>query len=131
MSLQPHVFRMSSARQITRSADKTDEFSSLLPILYFYFFNICRFKMLPTQTRNPAGRSTRVYNAAERAVIDVFKTQYMAATTPTARKTIAQVHILPALFNYWGGLGHAFNESEIELRIQVYVLYITRHCNMF
>ena len=77
--------------------------------------------MLPNQTQHPGGRATRVYNAEERAVIDVFKTQYMAATTPTARKTIAQVHILPAIFNFWAGWGQTFNDTEMEMRIQVHI----------
>jgi hypothetical protein len=37
---------------------------------------------------NPVGHLIRVYNAQERAAIDPFKTEYMAATTParTSRK---------------------------------------------
>lgn len=48
----------------------------------------------------PPGRAQRVYNQQERAAIDPFKDDYLNATTPAARKAIAQVHIFPALFNY-------------------------------
>ena len=57
--------------------------------------------MFANITHNPSGRVNRIYTAQERAAIDPFKTQYMEATSPAAQKIIAQVHILPALFNYW------------------------------
>jgi hypothetical protein len=38
----------------------------------------------------------------------------MAATTPAARKTIAQVHILPALFNYWTSTGLIIDDDEMR-----------------
>jgi hypothetical protein len=67
----------------------------------------------------PVGRLTRVYNAQERAAIDPFKTEYLAATTPAARKTIAQVHILPALFNYWTSIGQVIDDNEMRGRAVV------------
>jgi hypothetical protein len=68
---------------------------------------------------NPVGRLIRVYNAQERAAIDPFKTEYMAATTPAARQTIAQVHILPALFNYWTSTGLIIDDDEMRGRAVV------------
>lgn len=71
--------------------------------------------------QNPPGRLTRVYNAQERAVIDPFKTQYMATTSAAARKTIAQVHILPALFNHWDRIGEAVSGNDMRMRTMVCV----------
>lgn len=42
-----------------------------------------------------------LYTAAERAVINPFRTAYLNTTTPDQRKRIATREILPALFNYW------------------------------
>jgi hypothetical protein len=67
----------------------------------------------------PSGRLTRVYNAQERNVIDPFKSQYMDATSPAARKTIAKVHIFPAIFNYWSNMGQVMDDREMVLRATV------------
>ncbi|KAF8814631.1 hypothetical protein BYT27DRAFT_7249670 [Phlegmacium glaucopus] len=64
---------------------------------------------------HPSGRLTRIYNAQERAVIDVFKAQYLEATSPAGRKTIAQVHIFLALFNHWIGVGQVVDDKEMKL----------------
>ncbi|KAF8801933.1 hypothetical protein BYT27DRAFT_7113986 [Phlegmacium glaucopus] len=65
---------------------------------------------------HPSGQLTRIYNAQERAVIDVFKAQYLEATSPAERKMIAQVHILPALFNHWISVGQVVGDKEMKLR---------------
>jgi hypothetical protein len=67
----------------------------------------------------PGGRLRRVYNAHERAVIDPFKSDYLNATSPGARKTIAQVHIFPALFNYWAGIGQDIDHNKIRAHTEV------------
>jgi hypothetical protein len=67
----------------------------------------------------PTGRLVRVYNTQERAAINPFKTEYLNATTPAARKTIAQVYIFPALFNYWAGIGEAIREDQMRARTEV------------
>jgi hypothetical protein len=77
--------------------------------------------MATSLTHNPPGRLTRVYNPRERAVIDTFKTQYMTATSAAARKTIAQVHILPALFNHWEVIGEGVKGNEMKGRTMVCV----------
>ncbi|KAF8811080.1 hypothetical protein BYT27DRAFT_7253210 [Phlegmacium glaucopus] len=64
----------------------------------------------------PTGRLVRVYNTQERAAINPFKTEYLNATTPAARKTIAQVYIFPTLFNYWAGIGEAIREDQMRAR---------------
>ena len=61
----------------------------------------------------------RVYNEQERASIDVFKNKYMEATTAAARKSIAQLEIFPALFNYWKSIGKVFSTEEIKMRSNV------------
>jgi hypothetical protein len=73
----------------------------------------------PIPSGHPSGRLTRVYNDQEREVIDAFKTQYLDATSPAARKTIAMVHIFPALFNYWSSIGEFIDDSEKVLRSTV------------
>ncbi|KAF8801049.1 hypothetical protein BYT27DRAFT_7262369 [Phlegmacium glaucopus] len=65
---------------------------------------------------HPSGRLTRIYNTQEHGAINVFKNQYLEATSPAARKTIAQVHILPALFNYWISVGQVVDNREIKVR---------------
>jgi hypothetical protein len=69
-----------------------------------------------------------VYNKEERAVIDQFKTRYMAETSPAGRKNLAQMHIFPSLFNYWATHGYTFDEDEKLYRCDVgfkgYLLYI-------
>jgi hypothetical protein len=72
-----------------------------------------------TISGHPSGRLTRIYNAQERAAIDVFKNQYLEATSPAARKTIAQAHIFPALFNYWISVGKVIDDKEMNLRTVV------------
>ena len=66
-----------------------------------------------------AGRLRRIYDDQERAVIDPFKPDYLKATTPTGRKTIAQVHIFPALFNHWASRGVELNTKEMQTRTEV------------
>jgi hypothetical protein len=60
-----------------------------------------------------------VYNEAELAVIDVFKLKYFEATSPSARKTIAKLDILPVLFNYWKGIGKIYNKKELRMKSEV------------
>lgn len=72
----------------------------------------------------PSGRLTRVYNAQERAAIDPFKADYLAASSPAARKAIAQTHIFPALWNYWRSSGHRIDESEMRLRTEELIRWL-------
>lgn len=71
------------------------------------------------QSNQPSGHLTRVYNAQEWNVIDLFKTQYSEATSLAARKTIAWVHIFPTLFNYWSSIGEVFDDERMNLRATV------------
>lgn len=75
--------------------------------------------LTPNLSNQPSGHLTRVYNAQERSAIDPFKTQYLEATSPAARKTIAQVHIFPALFNYWSSIVEVFDDEKMYLRATV------------
>jgi len=73
----------------------------------------------------------RVYNKQERAAIDVFKDKYMKATTPEARKTIAQLHIFPALFNHWKNIGKVYNKKKTRMKSDVSFLTISNiKCNI-
>lgn len=66
----------------------------------------------PKDTQIPFGQLSRVYNKHERAAIDIYKIEYMEATTPAARKTICQLKIFPALFNYWESIGDVIDDEE-------------------
>lgn len=70
-------------------------------------------------SNQPSGHLTRIYNAQEQSVIDPFRSQYMDATSPTARKTIAKVHIFSALFNYWSSIGQVIDDIGMNLRSTV------------
>lgn len=70
------------------------------------------------------GRRTRVYNQEERTVIDQYKTQYMEATSPAARKDIAQMQIFPSLFNHWARIGEVIDPDEHKLRSNVCSIYL-------
>jgi hypothetical protein len=69
---------------------------------------------MPSPEENP-----RAYNDLEREVMDPFKPQYMNTTTPGERKTIAQAHIFPALFNHWSSIGINLTPDEMDLRTDV------------
>jgi hypothetical protein len=61
----------------------------------------------------------RAYNEDERLVINKFKEDYMKSTSPAERKTIAQVKIFPAIFEYWSSIGVDLNPAEQDKRSQV------------
>jgi hypothetical protein len=50
-------------------------------------------------------RHQPLYSTEERAVIDVYKQDYLTAASPEERKQLAQTKILPAIFNYWARKG--------------------------
>jgi hypothetical protein len=51
--------------------------------------------------------------------MDKFKEEYMKTTTPAERKTIAQVHIFPALFTYWSSIGVDLSPEEMNRKSDV------------
>lgn len=53
-------------------------------------------------------RHQALYSSEERAVIDVYKEEYLKTTSPDDRKRLAQTKILPAIFNYW-------SQKEIDI----------------
>ena len=61
----------------------------------------------------------RVYDKPERVVIDRFKTDYMACTSPEEWKTFATAKIFPNLFNYWAEQGVDLNNDEMDKRTEV------------
>jgi hypothetical protein len=69
----------------------------------------------------PGGCKTRVYNAQERAAIDPFKANYLAA-----RKIIAQNHIFLALWNHWVSIGWVLDEGETHFQTEVVLSYYRR-----
>jgi hypothetical protein len=67
----------------------------------------------------PAGRVQRVYKDDERHCIDPYKTEYLNATTPTARKLIVQAKILPDLFEHWARIGQEVPNDKMAKRRDV------------
>jgi hypothetical protein len=67
----------------------------------------------------PIGVRRRAYNQDERRVIDEFKEEYMKTTTPAERKTISQVKIFPAIFEYWSKIGVDLTPDEMDKRSEV------------
>jgi hypothetical protein len=67
----------------------------------------------------PIGGRKPAYSEDERRVMDKFKTAYMLTETPSERKTIAQVDIFPALFNFWSSKGIDLNTKEKNKRTEV------------
>ena len=63
-------------------------------------------------TQHKFGQIRRVYDKQERAVINLFKNEYMEATSPSARKLVCQLNIFPALFNYWETIGVVLDDDE-------------------
>ena len=61
----------------------------------------------------------RIYDEQERAAIDVFKSKYLEATTSACRKTIAQLDIFPALFNYWKSKGLVYANEDLKVKSNV------------
>lgn len=84
--------------------------------------NLSQPRMGSDISDNPSGQQiqNRVYDQYERAAIDVFKNEYLEATTPAARKMLAQLKIFPALFNYWESIGVIINEEKRKLLSKVY-----------
>lgn len=73
----------------------------------------------------PLGVRKKVYNDDERKVIDPFKDDYMKATTPAERKSIAQNLIFPALFSHWSEIGLDLNPEEENTRSDVSSIYFS------
>ena len=67
----------------------------------------------------PIGVRKKVYEDDERDVINPFKDDYMKATTPAERKSIAQNLIFPALFSHWSEIGVDLNPEEENRRSEV------------
>lgn len=66
----------------------------------------------------------RVYTDEERAVIDVYKSRYLEASSSASRKTIAQVEVFPALFNYWKDRGKIYKKKKTQMKADVSPYFI-------
>lgn len=49
----------------------------------------------------PVSQQQVIFSAAERAIINPFRPEYLDTTSPAQRKHVAITKILPALFTYW------------------------------
>ena len=70
----------------------------------------------------PAGRLERVYSKEERLLIDPFKTEYLEANSPAARKAIVLTKILQPLLEYWEKIGEKVSTDKMEQRSDVTIL---------
>lgn len=82
------------------------------------YHDLLRFEDEEDET--PQGATPhRVYSEEEHKVIDKYREKYMAATSPTERKTIAELEMFPELFNYWRESGLIFNKKETLVKTKV------------
>lgn len=68
-------------------------------------------------------RRKTFYSSEERAVIDVYKKEYLEATSAAARKHIAQTQIFPDLFNYWAQK-EMVDPDDTQTRAKVFIFSI-------
>ena len=62
----------------------------------------------------------RVYTRHERSeFIDKYKEKYFAATSASQRRSIAQLDILPKLFNHWKSRGKIYDKEGTRMKTDV------------
>lgn len=71
------------------------------------------------ETQDGDEEKTGVFTENEQKIIDKFKDQYMAATSAFQRRTVAQVEILPKLFNHWKSRGKIYDKEGTKLKTNV------------
>jgi len=81
------------------------------------------YNLLSITDHAEGGTAHRVYSAEERKVIDKFKDKYMAASSASHRKNIAQLEMFPALFNYWKAEGKVYDRQETRAKSIVCIFY--------
>jgi len=62
-------------------------------------------------------RRQPLYNSEERAVINVYKEEYLKAASAQERKQLTQNKILPALFNYWSEKGIDLSDPRPRTKV--------------
>jgi predicted acyl esterase len=63
------------------------------------------------------GTKHRVYSKQDHdEVIDRYRDKYLAATSSTQRKNIAQVEMMPHLFNYWKKKGKIYDREKLRIK---------------
>ena len=68
---------------------------------------------------NANSEERRVYTDKEREVIEKFKEKYLAATSASQRRNIAQLEMFPDLFNHWSSQGIVYNKAETRRKSNV------------
>lgn len=53
-----------------------------------------------------------IYNAAERAILNPFKAEFISQTTVKGRLDVLKSKILPAMFNYWWSIGRRAKDED-------------------
>ena len=53
----------------------------------------------------------------ERTVIDIYKQEYLSAASAEDRRQLAQMKILPAIFNYWGQKGLDITDPTPQTKV--------------
>jgi hypothetical protein len=60
-----------------------------------------------------------VYNKGEHEIIDKYKERYFSAKSPSERKSLAQLEMFPALFDYWKKKGIVTDKKDTKIRAMV------------
>jgi hypothetical protein len=60
-----------------------------------------------------------VYSDEEQKVINKHKDKYLSATSPSQRKSIAQLEMFPDLFNYWKAKGIIYDKMDTRIKSNV------------
>ena len=58
-----------------------------------------------------------LYSTEECAVIDIYEQEYLSAASPADRRRLAQMKILPAIFNYWGQKGIDITDPTPQTKV--------------
>lgn len=67
-----------------------------------------------------------VYSEEELKVIHKYKDKYFDATSPSQRKTVAQLEMFPDLFNYWKANGIIYDNKDLRIKSNVsFVIFIS------
>jgi len=67
-----------------------------------------------------------VYSDEELKVINKHKEKYLNATSPSQRKSIAQLEMFPDLFNYWKENGIIYDKKDTRIKSNVkFVIFIS------
>ena len=68
-----------------------------------------------------------VYTREEQDLLEKYKEKYMAATSASQRKTIAQLEMLSALFNFWKEKGIVCDKKDTQIKSDVSLMFLLQY----